>query len=57
MLSTSRLKSFFYNVTNPQYRLFFGRQVVFDSLSVNQDHPNLSLRDETQLQSRVIFVA
>ena len=30
----------------PQYHLLFGRQVVFDSFSVNQDHPNLSLRDD-----------
>ena len=32
-------------VNLPQYRLLFGRQVVFDSFSVNQNHPNLRLRD------------
>jgi hypothetical protein len=30
----------------PQYHLLFGRQVIFDSFSVNQNHPNLSLRDD-----------
>jgi hypothetical protein len=30
----------------PQNRLFLGRQIVFDSFPVNQNHPNLSLCDD-----------